>query len=185
MVWWSWFLLLLTTSASTCLQHSRNHVQVLFPGPVYGVANLRCMGFQQWNWKIKYGFLFLYLAQCKSLEKNHERLQMKIVLSWTSLIMSKWKWFTDLLERKSQCTNMKKFFWTEAPLGNFWTKEIYALYPSLPGKPSTYLIYPLWGGEFFGGPKTGSYSQTTLLATRNAWGIFYSTSISLTSTTSC
>ena len=29
-VWWSLFLLLLTTSASTCLQHSRNHVRGRF-----------------------------------------------------------------------------------------------------------------------------------------------------------
>ena len=34
MVWWGLSLLLLTTSASICLQHSRNHVQGLFLSPV-------------------------------------------------------------------------------------------------------------------------------------------------------
>ena len=33
MVRWCLFLVLLTTSGSTCLQHSPNHIQVLFPGP--------------------------------------------------------------------------------------------------------------------------------------------------------
>ena len=41
MVWWSLFLLVLTTSASTCLQHSRNHVQRNFLSSVHKVFHLQ------------------------------------------------------------------------------------------------------------------------------------------------
>ena len=51
MVWWSLFLLLLTTSASTCLQHSHNHVQVLISGPVYWFPFwlVKCLEIPRWD----------------------------------------------------------------------------------------------------------------------------------------